>query len=67
MSSVILFSTGCPKCLILQKKLDQKKIEYTKSSNTEEVISKGFMTAPVLKVGEEYMDFSKAINWIKEV
>ena len=27
---VTLYSTGCPRCTVLEKKLEQKKIEYSK-------------------------------------
>lgn len=61
-----LFSTECPKCRVLEHKLNQNKIAYEKSSDIQEVIDKGFMSAPVLKLGDDYMDFVTAINWLNE-
>ena len=56
---------GCPKCKILQAKLDEKGLEYEKSDNMQELIDLGFKTVPVLEVDGEYMDFGKAMKWIQ--
>lgn len=61
-----LFSTECPKCRVLEHKLNQNNIAYEKSSDIQEVIDKGFMSAPVLKFDDNYMDFVTAINWLNE-
>lgn len=61
-----LFSTECPKCRVLEHKLNQNNIAYEKSSDIQEVIDKGFMSAPVLKLDDNYMDFVTAINWLNE-
>lgn len=62
-----LFSTGCPKCNILEKKLTQKNIPFTKNNNIKELIQKGFTSAPILKVEGEYLEFADAIKYINEV
>ena len=63
---VTLFSTNCPKCRVLEQKLNQKNIAFDISDNIQEVIDQGFMSAPVLKIGDDYMDFTTAIAWLKE-
>ena len=63
---VTLFSTNCPKCRVLEQKLNQKNIAFDISDNIQEVIDQGFMSAPVLKIGDDYMDFTTAITWLKE-
>ena len=63
---VTLFSTNCPKCRVLEQKLNQKNIAFNISDNIQEVIDQGFMSAPVLKIGDDYMDFTTAITWLKE-
>ena len=62
-----LFSNNCPKCLILSKKLDDKNLEYEKIEDFQEIIEKGFKSLPILKVGEDYLDFGKAIKYVNEV
>lgn len=63
---ITLFSTNCPKCKILEQKLNQKKIIFEISDNVQEIIDQGFMTAPVLKVNDTYMDFGQAVKWIND-
>lgn len=67
MEEVLLYSTHCPKCKVLAQKLDQKGITYKLKATTddlEEIIEKGYKSVPILVVGDNYMDFMKAIEWI---
>ena len=63
---IILHTTNCPKCNILKRKLDSKNIQYKENFDIDIdfMKSQGLMTAPILQVDEEYMDFSHANNWI---
>ena len=61
-----LFSTGCPKCQILEKKLAQKGIEYVEINDVKQMLSKGLLSAPWLEVDGVMMDFSQANKWINE-
>lgn len=63
---VILYSTHCPKCKVLEKKLQDKKIKYDEVNDIDVMQAKGFMSAPMLEVDGEIMDFGKAIKWIAE-
>lgn len=60
---VILYSTGCPRCSILGRKLDEAGIDYTVCTDTAEIEKRGFMSVPVLQVGEKFLDFGRAIKW----
>ena len=63
---VILYSTNCPKCQVLEKKLRDKGIEFKIETDVDLMIEKGYLTAPVLVVdGEEY-EFGKAVTWVNE-
>ena len=63
----ILYSTNCPKCRVLEKKLSEANIDFIVNNNVEEMLSKGFETAPILCLEDgTLLDFSKANNWIKE-
>jgi len=64
--SVILYSTGCPKCKVIETKLKQKGVEYTIISDIEVMTQKGFMTVPILEVDDVVMDFVTANKWINE-
>ena len=61
-----LYSTGCPKCKVLKEKLDNLHIEYTICDDVDLMISKGFMSVPVLEIENKIMTFNEAIKWLKE-
>lgn len=63
---IIMYSTHCPKCTILAKKLNQKNIDFTEKTDVNEMASLGIHSVPVLKVGDEMMDFKTAVNWINK-
>lgn len=58
--SVTLYSTGCPKCNVLKKKLDNKEISYEYIDDQQLMIDKGFLSAPQLEVDNKYYDFNSA-------
>lgn len=64
---VILYTTHCPKCKVLQTKLDIKDIKYTVVDDMPTMIDKGFLEAPQLEVDGTVMNFVEAINWTKEI
>ena len=64
---VTLYSTHCPRCNVLEKKLEQNGIEYAVIDNEDLIIEKGFQTIPMLEVDGDVMDFSKAIKWVNGV
>lgn len=61
---IILFSTNCPKCRVLEQKLNQKNIDFIVSDNIDEVIEKGFMSVPILKIDDKYLEFGDAVKWV---
>ena len=61
---VILYSTHCPKCRVLETKLKQKGIDYEEVNDVELMMQKGFMTAPKLEVDGVVYDFKEAVEWI---
>jgi glutaredoxin len=63
---VILYSTNCPKCKVLEKKLDSIGVDYTIVTDEDLMISKGFSSAPMLEVDGNIMDFGNAVRWAKE-
>ena len=63
---ITLYSTGCPKCRVIETKLEQKGIEYQVSNDIDILVEKGFISVPVLDVDGDFMDFTKANKWINE-
>lgn len=62
--SVILYSTHCPMCKVLESKLKQKNIEYDIVTDIDVMQAKGFKSAPQLDVDGEIYDFKNAVKWI---
>lgn len=75
MANIRLYSTGCPKCNVLKKKLDALNAKYDVITGMDEI--KGICEAtqndslPILQVDEAWgtttYDFARAIDWIKKV
>ncbi len=61
---VTLFSTHCPKCCVLEKKLKQKNISYEEVNDIEIMKEKGYLTVPVLEVDGISMNFKEAFNYV---
>lgn len=62
--SVILYSTHCPKCKVLESKLKEKNIGYIENNDVKEMGEKGFTTVPVLVVNDKVYNFKEAVAWI---
>lgn len=64
MINVSLYSTHCPKCNVLEKKLKQKDISYEEINDIGIMKEKGYLSVPVLEVDGVSMDFKAASDWI---
>lgn len=63
---VILYSTGCPKCNVLKKKLNDKNINFTENNDIDIMTSLGIEQVPVLSIDGKLMNFTQANTWINE-
>lgn len=61
---ITVYTVGCPKCVILEKRLLQANINYKVCEDRELMEKKGFDFMPVLEVDGKCMNFNEAINWI---
>lgn len=64
--NVVLYSTHCPKCRVLETKLKQKKVEYVEIDDVNTMLAKGIKSAPYLGVDETLMNFNDAVKWVNE-
>lgn len=64
---IILYSTHCPKCKVLELKLKNKKVGYITIDNVDIMKQKGFMSAPILEVDGVVMEYKTAIEWLKNI
>lgn len=61
---VILYSTGCPRCTVLKRKLDEKGVVYQEIEDVDEMMKLDIMEVPVLYIGGVLMNFTEAIEWV---
>ena len=66
MEHIVLYTTFCPKCRVLEAKLKQKEIDYEEVDDIGIMTEKGFMSVPILEVNGVTMNFTQANTWIKE-
>ena len=64
--NVVMYSTGCPKCKILKKKLDEKKVVYEEDTDVEKMKSKGINRVPVLEVDGKLFSYSEAVKLVND-
>lgn len=64
--NIILYSTGCPKCNILKKKLEDAHMEYSVVEDVDVMLSKGLKEVPWLEVDGNLMNFVDSSKWINE-
>ena len=64
LSEIILYSTGCPKCTVLKKKLAEHNIEFIENNDVEEMTKLNFISVPILEVDGKRMNFKEAVEWI---
>ena len=62
--NVILYSTNCPQCKMLEMKLKQKNISYEEITDVALMQEKGFMSVPKLEVDGTIYDLKDAVKWV---
>lgn len=61
---IIMYSTGCPRCNVLEKKLTSKGISFKINNSIDEMTKLGITTVPCLMVDGKLMEFKEAVDWI---
>ena len=64
MTEIILYTTHCPRCKVLQSKLDEAHISYTINEDIEEMLAYGLKSAPALRIGDKILNFTEAVKWV---
>lgn len=68
MEKMTLFTTGCPKCKILEKKLTDKGIEFEKCEDVARMTELGFVSLPVLEDGDgKRMTYFEAVKFVNSL
>lgn len=64
MKKLILYSTHCPRCRILQEQLETKGLKYEEVTDIETMRQLNILSVPLLEVDGDLMDFNRAFTWI---
>lgn len=57
---ITLYSIGCPKCTVLKRKMDNKKISYNYINSLDAVIERNFQEVPQLEIDGKVFSFNDA-------
>lgn len=68
MTNIVLYSKDdCPRCEMLKTKLNVKNIPFVEEKDEEIIDSLGIDFLPVLKVDNEFMELSRANDYINSL
>lgn len=62
--NIILYTIDCPRCKVLEKKLQQKGINYSICNDIKIMTEKNIQELPVLSIDEKLYQYKEALNWI---
>ena len=60
---ITLFSTGCPKCKVLKKKLDEKHIQYNIENDINKMLALNITQVPMLMIDDKLYNFTESVSW----
>ena len=67
---VTLYSTNCPQCILLERVLQGKHVDFKIVSDIDEInrvaAGCGYRTIPILRVGDVFMPSDQAIRWANQ-
>ena len=68
MTNIVLYSKDdCPRCEMLKTKMNAKNIPFVEEKDEEIIDSLGIDFLPVLKVDNEFMELSRANDYINSL
>ena len=65
MEKMVLYTTGCPKCRILEKKMNDKNIEFEKVDDTAKMAELGIESVPALRLKDgTLLGYFEAVKYV---
>ena len=64
--NIILYTTDCPKCLQLEKRMQQNNIKYNVCKDVDKMQELGIQSAPYLSINDKLYNFAQASKWATE-
>lgn len=66
MSNIVLYTTHCPKCRVLEKKLNDKNVKFELCDDVQVMKGLNISSAPMLSVDGKIMDFYNAVKFVNQ-
>ena len=63
---IILYTIDCPKCKILEKKLNMNNIQYDICKDTKLMKEKNIQRLPMLSINERLYSYKEAVDLINK-
>jgi len=63
---IILYTIDCPKCKILEKKLNMNNIQYDICKDTKLMKEKNIQKLPMLSINERLYSYKEAVDLINK-
>lgn len=64
MEKIVLYTTHCPKCRVLEKKLSDKNVKFEICQDVQVMKSLQISSVPMLSANGELMDFYNAVKFV---
>lgn len=64
---MVLYTTGCPRCEMLEKLLNDKGVKYEVCTDKDVMAGNGFETVPMLEVDGKTMNYKDAVRWVQNM
>ncbi len=64
---VRLYTTDCPQCKMLEGALKNKGVKYNTVYGEEEILNRGFQSAPIMELDGKILPFSEAVRWVNSI
>ena len=64
---ITLYSTHCPKCIILERKLIERNIDFEMCDDIDLMIEKGFQEAPYLEIQDDTLGIHETLNFSQAI
>ncbi len=58
---MVLYTTGCPQCKLVEKKLMERGMKYEEVKDVDVILGMGFTSVPVLEADGEFFCGAKQI------
>ena len=66
MQKIILYTTHCPKCRVLEKKLNDKNVKFELCDDVQVMKKLNIFSAPMLSVDGKIIDFYNAVKFVNQ-